>query len=586
MRVPLRAAVLILVGAAVAAALVPAGFGLDRRVTGELRRVSVEDLSRAPMILEDRNAANAEALTMHAMSVASAEGLVEAVLQDQMDRAEQLALAVAGIYGEEPVLISPDGEAILGPPPTPDGLELLRSGLSWTGFVFDSGTPKAIGLVALEGQGAGWSGAAGTMSAFDGGLANTLAGLARADVTVVGLDGSVAGTTLDSLFALELSEATESGSRGSADEVVGTFQVGDEEVWVAQAELAGAGTVLFSRTVSEELAALPGVRRAYAVAGLVTLLLALGVGATVTVLMLRPVRGLAIAADRLASGDFDAPVPSSRVDEVDRLGLAFLSMRDALQRRIGELGEANLALEERQGRLEGLQTELIRQDRLASSARMVAELAHEIRNPVANVRNCLEVVRRGLPDDSESSRFADMAIDELLRMHELAEQLLAWNRPTDSKVSACDAATTARQVAELARVGDRPVNVVVEVGHPSPALAAMPPDALKQVLFNLVQNAAEAGGEAVHVTIRVGQRNGTVRLDVLDDGPGILEEVIPQVFDPFFTTKGAVTGVGLGLFVAEGLVRRYGGRMEAANRTSQVGAQITVEVPAEMTSAE
>ena len=69
-RVPLLGALLLLLAAALAAALVPAAVALDGRVTRELRRAAVEDLGRAPMILEDRNAAREEALSMHAMTVA------------------------------------------------------------------------------------------------------------------------------------------------------------------------------------------------------------------------------------------------------------------------------------------------------------------------------------------------------------------------------------------------------------------------------------------------------------------------------------------------------------------------------------
>jgi signal transduction histidine kinase len=343
--------------------------------------------------------------------------------------------------------------------------------------------------------------------------------------------------------------------------------------------LGGAGAVLFSRSVDEEMAALPTVRRGALLAGLLTLVLALGVGSLVAMALARPVRALAEAAGRVAEGDFEAPVPASRLDEVDRLGTAFRSMRESLKSRLQELADVNRELEERQERLHELQAELIRQDRVASSARMAAELAHEIRNPVANVRNCLEVVRRGLPEESEGARFADMAIDELLRMHELAEHLLDLNRPADPGVGTCDAGAVAGQVATLAGVGHGGSRVTVSVAGDDRPAAAIPPDALKQILFNLVDNAREAAGSGGHVEIRVGAEGDSVTVDVLDTGPGMSAEVLPHVFDPFFTTKDAVSGVGLGLSVAQGLARRHGGRMEASNRSDVAGARFRVEVP-------
>ena len=100
--------------------------------------------------------------------------------------------------------------------------------------------------------------------------------------------------------------------------------------------------------------------------------------------------------------------------------------------------------------------------------------------------------------------------------------------------------------------------------------AAMSPDALKQVLLNLVQNGREAyegwtsrSAEPARIAINVAQVEGEVRIEVKDNGPGIPPEILSRIFDPFFTTKDAVHGVGLGLFVAEGLVRTAGGRITA-----------------------
>lgn len=139
-------------------------------------------------------------------------------------------------------------------------------------------------------------------------------------------------------------------------------------------------------------------------------------------------------------------------------------------------------------------------------------------------------------------------------------------------------AAVAAQVATLAQVGD--ASGAVEVVADDPTLeAAMPPDALKQILFNLVDNAREAAGPASPVEIRVSAGAGSVVLDVLDRGPGIADDVLPQVFDPFFTTKDAVSGVGLGLSVAQGIARRHGGRMEAGNRSDGSGARFRIELP-------
>jgi len=560
------------------ASLLPAGLALDRRVEAELRRAAMDDLGRAPMILEDRNAAREDALSMHAVTVAGVAGLEEAVREDRLEDATRLARDAASMYGEEPVLVARDGRVIVGPGLGPATVEALRRGESRVEYLFQDGVPRTVGLVALEGAD-GWLGAAGSESLLDERLATTLAALARADVTLVGPDGSLVASTLSADSAVAVADEVRAGRvRSRTDKVLEAVVFG-QPVWVATGAMGDVASVIFSRSVSDELAALPGVRRGALLAGLLTLGLALGVGMLVAAAIARPVSQLAEAATRVSEGDFGAPVPHSRLSEVERLGAAFRTMRESLARRLEELAEANRELGERQRRLSSLQAELIRQDRLSSAARMAAELAHEIRNPVANVRNCLEVVRRGLPAESDEARFADMAIDELLRMHELAEHLLDLNRPADPSVGSCDPTAVARQVATLAGVGDEPVRVVVREEGSGVVRAGMPPDALKQVLFNLVQNAREAAGERGVVEVRVGSADGSVRVDVLDEGPGIPDDALAHLFDPFFTTKDAVHGVGLGLFVAEGLARRYGGRMEAGNRPDGPGALFRLEVP-------
>jgi two-component system C4-dicarboxylate transport sensor histidine kinase DctB len=108
--------------------------------------------------------------------------------------------------------------------------------------------------------------------------------------------------------------------------------------------------------------------------------------------------------------------------------------------------------------------------------------------------------------------------------------------------------------------------------------AAIAPDALKQVLVNLVQNAREAADERgmpVEIVLDVREQPDGVLVTVTDNGPGVPADVRPRIFDPFFTTKSAVDGVGLGLFVAEGLVRSAGGRL-SLDETHVDGARFVV----------
>ena len=148
--------------------------------------------------------------------------------------------------------------------------------------------------------------------------------------------------------------------------------------------------VTFVRNLNDEMAIVPELRRAGLMLLMATLAFALVVGGAFASRLARPIGALASAADRLAAGDFDTPVPGSAIQEVEQVREAFNVMRIALAERMHKLQEANRELADGQARRGALQAELIQRDRLAAAGRLLTTLAHEIRNPVANVRNCLE----------------------------------------------------------------------------------------------------------------------------------------------------------------------------------------------------
>ena len=102
---------------------------------------------------------------------------------------------------------------------------------------------------------------------------------------------------------------------------------------------------------------------------------------------------------------------------------------------------------------------------------------------------------------------------------------------------------------------------------------------LRQLLLNLLFNAADALGGKGRIEIRAANGEGVVQLIVADDGPGIDRDILEQVFDPFVTTKAPGQGTGLGLAVCYTIVEGLGGSIEAANR-QQGGAAFEVTLPA------
>ena len=555
--------------------LVPAGVLLDHRLLTSLEDGVRAELLAGPLVLQDRFQNQAGMRMMHAREISASEVLTQAIRASDTTGAIAEAARISEAFpGELPVVIGPDGASWAGPMMPPEVVDGTKGGEA---PVLVVKTLDDLGTVALApvGMPEQWAGAAGVWVSMVSQEATQLSALTRSDVLIAAPDGTLGAYTGPAepamgLFEL-LSQIPESGG-------VQDLTWEGERYFLVTAGIPGGARVTLVRALSEELAIVPALRSVGLLVLALSALFALVVGAWIATRLARPVNALARAARQITEGNFEAPIERSAVSDVDQVASAFELMRDALAARIAELSEANAALEDRQARLGMLQAELVQRDRLSAAARLLAQLAHEIRNPVASVRNCLEILRRRVGDDPEARDFADRAIDELLRMHELAEHMLDLHRPGDPEGD-CDAVEVAEEVAAMMRIGLGDRRVTVTVGSNGSARVAVPTDALKQVLLNLLQNAQEALGPGGNIDISVESNGERVTLQVTDDGPGIDDATLPHLFDPFFTTKEDLRGVGLGLFTADGLARTHGGRIIAGNRSVGTGAVLTFEMP-------
>ncbi|MFV2007719.1 MAG: sensor histidine kinase [Longimicrobiales bacterium] len=573
----LQRSLMALVAAALFAGLVPLAVVLDQRLRTALEQKAREDLELAPFVLKSRVEDLAVGRMMHAKELSGTPGLAAALASGDDGRAESLLAIAASYPGERPLLVGPGAESLMGPFPPAALVDQTRDGGMPVQMVLLGDSLLATVAIAPVMYDGNWVGAAGIWVPVDMDESAQLAALTRTNVLISFGVGTLGPYSGQGEAAMGLQAALV--DRGSPEgEVVELTWEGDRYL-LRTARLDDA-RVTFVRNLNEEMAIVPALRRAGLMLLMATLAFALVVGGAFASRLAKPIGALAAAADRLAAGDFDTPVPSSAIREVEQVREAFDVMRVALADRLQELRGANRELADGQARLGALQAEMIQRDRLATAGRLLTTLAHEIRNPVANVRNCLEILRRRVATDPEARDFADMAIDELLRMHELAEQMLDLHRPRDPTDTECDAGTVAREVASLMRVGLRDQDIDVSVTAEGSVEAAMPPETLKQILLNVTQNACDAISAAGDVHLSVHCEARAVVVEVQDTGPGIQAEILPRIFDPFFTTKASVDGVGLGLFTAEGLLRGAGGRMTARNRDDGPGAIFRIELPA------
>jgi two-component system, sporulation sensor kinase E len=154
-------------------------------------------------------------------------------------------------------------------------------------------------------------------------------------------------------------------------------------------------------------------------------------------------------------------------------------------------------------------------------------------------------------------------LDELKRVNGILQQLLESGRPAPLRTVPTDLGKLLADTAELMGPSLRRhrVELKIEIAEGLPE-ARLDAAKIRQVLVNLIQNAAEAMKSGGHVSVRASRfpEGGGVVIAVVDDGPGMTESVRERIFQPFFTTK--FTGTGLGLAITRSLVEQHGGRID------------------------
>ncbi len=303
-----------------------------------------------------------------------------------------------------------------------------------------------------------------------------------------------------------------------------------------------------------------------------------------TYFIVRPIDRLRLASERLASGRLRASVPVQGAAEVARLAATFNQMAGQLREDRAALQDRLMELERTTADLTTAQEQLIRSARLAAVGRLSAGVAHEIGNPLAAIRGLLDLMETGELDPEEDKEFVGRLQRETERIHHTIRDLLDFSRnepPQEGRIES--SADLSEVVSDTVKLIDRQsrfrdIDLVLTLDDGLPRVRG-DHERLRQLLLNLLFNAADALGGKGRIEVRASSCNGVVRLTVEDDGPGIDGEIIGQVFDPFVTTKAPGQGTGLGLAVCHTIVELLGGTIEATNR-EQGGAAFEVRLPA------
>ena len=271
----------------------------------------------------------------------------------------------------------------------------------------------------------------------------------------------------------------------------------------------------------------------------------------------KPLEELAAVVRKMGGGSFPGKVPVKGPPEVRALAQAFNEMTERLQE---------------------YQQRLIESERMATAAQLAASMAHEIKNPLTSLRLAAELLCTLLADQPELAKRAEVILREATRLENIVQNMLKRTRRLDLHLQETDLNKLAQEVVESAsyQIKARGQMVSLELAE-NPVVAWADPEKIKQVIWNLLNNASEVTPKGGLIKIRTEEvDDDRVAVIIEDSGPGVPEDRLKELFKPFYTTKPE--GTGLGLAISRQIILLHGGELILENR-EEGGARAKVILP-------
>ncbi|MDA3811653.1 MAG: HAMP domain-containing sensor histidine kinase [Spirochaetaceae bacterium] len=264
------------------------------------------------------------------------------------------------------------------------------------------------------------------------------------------------------------------------------------------------------------------------------------------------------ATDEVSKGNYSHHIKRKRNDEMGALTNAFNNMTSSLK-------ETN--------------DSLIRSGKLAAVGQFSAGIAHEIGNPMSVILNHVQLMQSGYLTDKERTEYLDRIEDEVRRVNTMILKLLNFSKDENRKMLSLDVKLLIEDVIALFMPKFKRKNVLALFSNKTQsAIISGNRDSLKQVLYNLLNNAVEAIKKGNgHIDIVLFKQSHHVCIEISDDGIGMDNQMIEKIFDPFFSNKGG-NNTGLGLGLSEKIIKQHNGTIEIKSEPGK-GSRFTLCFP-------
>lgn len=266
----------------------------------------------------------------------------------------------------------------------------------------------------------------------------------------------------------------------------------------------------------------------------------------------------------------------ARAAEKKRLTDEKLRLEQEIKRYAEEL---EMRVDERTAELIETHQRLVHQERIAALGRAAAQVAHEVKNPLAGLLlYALHLQSKAEKFSPSEASLVDKIADTVNHLICRVEQILGFARPVNLNPRPGDLNRSVNNVLELLQPQVTANKVEVQLSLTQPAAIAMMDEAsMRGALMNLLINAIEAMPKGGTLNITTAATGGTLQVEISDTGPGISEEEVKNIFEPFYTTKEQ--GLGLGMPYAKKIIEQHGGTISFRSKLGE-GTTIKITLPA------
>ncbi len=271
---------------------------------------------------------------------------------------------------------------------------------------------------------------------------------------------------------------------------------------------------------------------------------------------------------------------TERKQAEEELRKAHLELEQRVEQRTVELRKTNTQLLKTIEERNRIQKILQETEKLAGAGKLAAQIAHEINNPLAGIKNSLLLIKDAVPPNHRYFEYIGRIEREINRVSQIVKQMFNLYRPETRLADKFRVYESIRDIVELLKIASQEKHINIEIDCNEKTIITLSEALLRQVIYNIVQNAIQASGPDTMVKIRASAEDGRLNISVSDEGPGIDDEIKDRVFEPFFTTGlgGPKSGLGLGLAITKDIITAMDGTIDFTSEKNK-GTIFNISIP-------